>query len=54
MIGPLLTVVVLCGLCLRSDLWLYVRPGRVTRGKWSISDAKGESDLFSCPELRRL
>jgi hypothetical protein len=33
-------------------LWLNLRPGEVTRGKWRIPDEKGESGLFSCSELR--
>jgi hypothetical protein len=34
-------------------LWLYVRPGKATRGKWRIPDGKGESGLFLYSELRR-
>jgi hypothetical protein len=36
-----------------GSLWLYVRPGGATRGKWRVPDGKGESGLFSCLELRR-
>jgi hypothetical protein len=32
--------------------WLYVRPGRATRGKWGILDGKDESDLLSDSELQ--
>jgi hypothetical protein len=38
---------------LAISLWLYVRPGGATRGKWRIWDGKGESGLFSCSDLRR-
>jgi hypothetical protein len=29
-----------------DSCWLYARPGTVTRGKWRISDGKGESDMY--------
>jgi hypothetical protein len=34
-------------------LWLNLRSGEATRGKWRIPDGKDESGLFSCSELRR-
>jgi hypothetical protein len=33
-------------------LWLNLRPGRATVGKWRMPDGKGESGLFSCLELQ--
>jgi hypothetical protein len=40
---PLLTMVVLCGLCYQRVLWEYLRLGGVIKGKWRILDGKGES-----------
>jgi hypothetical protein len=40
---PLLTIVVLCGLCYRRVLLDYSRPGGAIRGKRRILDGKGES-----------
>jgi hypothetical protein len=49
MIGPLLTMVVLCGLYQRSDCGTNMRPGRAISGMWRILD---ESVLLSYLELR--
>jgi hypothetical protein len=40
---PLLTMVVLCGLCYRRVLFDYSRTVGAIRGNWRILDGKGES-----------
>jgi hypothetical protein len=50
-IGPLLLIVVLCGLWIFVfGMWLNMIPGGATRGKWRIMNEKDESELFSCLE----
>jgi hypothetical protein len=51
---PLLTMVVLYGLCYRYVLLNYSRPGGAIRGKWRILDVKGVSVMdrkFGAPML---
>jgi hypothetical protein len=46
-IGPLLSMMVLCGLWLFTcKLWLNMRPGRATSIKWRIPDDKEEWTIF--------
>jgi hypothetical protein len=40
---PLLTMVILCGLCHRWVLVGYLRPSGAIRGKWRILDGNDES-----------
>jgi hypothetical protein len=51
-IGPLLVMVVLCGLCKRSDCGTNMRLGGAIRVLWRILDGKDRSGLFSCSKLR--
>jgi hypothetical protein len=37
---------------LAIGLWLYVRPGGATRGKWGIPDGKVKSGMLLYSELR--
>jgi hypothetical protein len=52
-IGPFLSMQVLCGLARRSNDWHNWRLGRAIKGKWRILDGKedGWSDMkFGAPK----
>jgi hypothetical protein len=53
MIGPFISMEVLCDLCVAIGIWHNTILGGAIRGKWRIPDGNDESGLFSCSELRR-
>jgi hypothetical protein len=53
MIGPFLSMDVLCGIVDGSECWHNLRPGEEIRGKWRMPDGKvGERSIVMFGDLK--